>query len=210
VVGLYRKSGWFCSLFSISLDRVYFLSLSGTIFLFTWPEPLNSCVTWPHPNSPYFQHDDGGSAYKTMAYKSRKPQFKFLLPWKPKISGMYQVFNFINTLPALLDIMPLAHTMVVTTYPLFMPWYVSLSLSCVCWLHAIFKTVCLLLILVTTQSPSEHLRPAHVRCELQQFILRSQSSGMWCHIMWWIGTFFPTQLTFLSWSWRQHLPPKYR
>jgi hypothetical protein len=63
VVGLNWKCEWLCSPFSISLDRFYFLSLSGTIFFFTWPEPLNCCVTWC-PNSPYFHPDVGGSTYK--------------------------------------------------------------------------------------------------------------------------------------------------
>jgi len=81
---------------------------------------------------------------------------------------MYQIFNFIDTLRAMIHVMPLACTMAVTSDPFLMLWYVSLSLPCVCWLHSIFKTVCYCL-LVPHHSPELQGLP-HVSYELHSLL----------------------------------------
>jgi hypothetical protein len=82
---------------------------------------------------------------------------------------MYQIFNFIDTLLAMMDVMPLACTMAVTTDPFLMLWCVSLSWPCICWLHAIFKDY-LLLFVGTTPPPPELLGLAHVRYKLHNLL----------------------------------------
>ena len=128
-----------------------------------------------------------------MAYKA----WKFLLPQKPQIS----VFNFIDTLPAMMDVIPLACTMAVTTDHFLMLWYVFLPLPCVCWLHAIFKTVCYCLLV------PHH--PHQNSWDLQMWDMNFT-------VFWAVMSYnlvdryiFPTMLTFLSCSWTQRLPPKY-
>jgi hypothetical protein len=77
-----------------------------------------------------------------MAHKPRKPQSQLLLLQKLQISGMYQVFKLINTVPAMIDIIrPLTCTLAVATETLYTPWYVYLPPPCVNWLHVILKTV---------------------------------------------------------------------
>jgi hypothetical protein len=114
---------------------------------------------------------------------------------------MYQVFNFIVTLPVIMDVMPLACTMAVTTDP-FSNVLVCFSYTAMCLLVAcnlMAVCYCLLIPHHTHQNSWDFI------CEIWNLL----SSGQWCHIIWCKGTFFPTKLTFLSCSWRQHLPPKY-
>lgn len=114
---------------------------------------------------------------------------------------MYQIFNFIDTLPAMMDVMPLACTVAVTPEPSLMLSYVSLSLPYVCWFRAIFKTVCYCFLV--PHHPHQISWDLHM-CDTNFTVI-------WAVMYYYLvdRNFFPTKLTFLTCSGRQHLPPKY-